>query len=157
MHTVHHTRIVAPLHVVFAIARDVESWPDLLPQYRWCRVLERGPERLTFSMGGWIRGWPARWTAVQELRPGEHRITFRHIQGITAGMQAEWRFTSAGGGVDVELVHEFVMRWPLIGRAVGDLIVGPVFIDWIARKTLQAVKRRAEATADSMKTGGARA
>jgi hypothetical protein len=37
------------------------------------------------------------------------------------------------------------MRWPLIGRLVGDWIVGPVFIDFIARKTLRAVQARAEA------------
>ena len=36
------------------------------------------------------------------------------------------------------------MRWPLVGRAISDLIVGPVFIDWIARQTLSAIKQAAE-------------
>ncbi len=145
MHTVHRTRIAAPFEAVFALARDVESWPRLLRAYRWCRVLERTPDRLVFAMGGWIRGWPTRWIAVQEPRPNEHRISFRHLRGITRGMEVEWRFTSDGNAVEVELVHDLVMRWPLIGRLVGDLIVGPIFIDFIARKTLTAVKAQAEA------------
>ncbi|MGH2403819.1 MAG: type II toxin-antitoxin system RatA family toxin, partial [bacterium] len=147
MRTVHRVRITAPLEAVFALARDVEAWTGLLREYGWCRVLERSPERLVFSMGGWVRGWPARWTAVQEPRPQESRITFRHLKGITRGMEVEWRFAPAGEAVDVALTHDLVMRWPLIGRLVGDLIVGPVFIDYIARKTLQAVKARAEAPA----------
>ncbi len=145
MHTVHRTRIAAPFDAVFALARDVESWPRLLRDYRWCRVLERGPQRLLFSMGGWVRGWPARWTAVQEPRPDERRIAFRHLRGITRGMVVEWRFAPDGNAVEVELVHDLVMSWPLIGRLVGDLIVGPIFIDVIARKTLEAVKAQAEA------------
>ena len=148
MHTVHHATIAAPLDAVFAITRDVEAWPRLLADYRWCRVLERTPQRLVFAMSGWIRGWPARWTAVQEPRPREKRITFRHVRGITRGMTVEWRFAPSTTGVDVTLVHDLVMGWPLIGRLVSDLIVGPVFIDYIARKTLRAVQALAETGRD---------
>jgi ribosome-associated toxin RatA of RatAB toxin-antitoxin module len=144
VHTSHRARIAAPLDQVFAIARDVEAWPSLLREYRWCRIVERGPSRLVFSMGGWVRGWPARWTAAQEVNPAAQRITFRHLAGITRGMEVEWRFAADGNAVEVELVHEFTMQWPVIGRLVGDLVVGPIFIDFIARKTLQAVRRRAE-------------
>ncbi len=144
MHTIHRARIAAPFEQVFGLAVDVERWPDLLPAYRWCRVHERAPNRLVVSMGGWIRGWPARWTAIQEPAPEERRIRFRHIGGITTGMTVEWRFTPDGGGTEVEIEHALVMRWPLIGRLVSDLVVGPVFIDHIARRTLDAVKRRAE-------------
>jgi ribosome-associated toxin RatA of RatAB toxin-antitoxin module len=144
VHTVHHATIAAPLERVFALARDVEAWPRLLRAYRSCRVLERTPGGLVFTMSGWIRGWPARWTAVQESRPHERRIAFRHVRGLTRGMTVEWRFEPSPDGVRVTLVHELAMRWPLVGRLVGDWIVGPVFIDYIARKTLRAVQARAE-------------
>ena len=144
MHLVHHARIAAPFDAVFALARDVEGWPALLRDYGWCRILDRAPGRVTFSMGGWIRGWPARWTAVQEPEPAQRRIIFRHIKGITTGMNVEWRFEPDGDAVEVALVHDLVMRWPLVGRLIGDWIVGPIFVDYIARKTLAAVKTRAE-------------
>lgn len=62
-------------------------------------------------------------------------------------MKVEWRFAAADEGVEVVLTHDLTMRWPVIGRLVSDLIVGPLFIDYIARKTLDAVKARAEASA----------
>ncbi|MBI3998893.1 MAG: SRPBCC family protein [Armatimonadetes bacterium] len=149
MHMVHHARIAAPFEAVFALASDVEAWPAVLRDYRWCRVLERSPQRLVFAMGGRIRGWPARWVAVQEPRPEERRIVFRHTGGITRGMTVEWRFAASGGALDVTIIHDLVMRWPVVGRLVSDVIVGPVFIDYIARKTLAAVKARAEAVAST--------
>lgn len=158
MRTVHHARIAAPLATAFGLARDVEGWPALLPHHRWCRVLERGPQGLTFAMGGWIRGWPARWVAVQEVDPDGRRFTIRHIGGITKGMVVEWLFAPAGDTVNVTVAHDLVIRWPLIGRLVSDLIVGPIFIDYIVPKTLRAVKGRAEAmAAGSAVATGARA
>ena len=144
MHLVHHARIAAPFDAVFALAADVEGWPALLRDYGWCRILERTPDRVVFSMGGWIRGWPARWTAVQEPHLERRRILFRHIKGVTTGMTVEWEIEPDGDGVEVALVHDLVTRWPLVGRLAGDWIVGPIFIDYIARKTLDAVKQRAE-------------
>ncbi|MCS7173594.1 MAG: hypothetical protein N0A24_09510 [Armatimonadetes bacterium] len=90
MRLVHTARIRAPLVLAFQVARDVEGWPGLLPAYRWCRVLERAQDHLIFAMGGRIRGWPARWVAVQEVDEPGHRMLFRHLRGITRGMTVEW-------------------------------------------------------------------
>lgn len=147
MRMAHRTTIAAPFEAVFALAQDVEAWTALLPEYRWCRVLERTPGRLVFAMGGRVRGWPARWVAVQEADPARGRITFRHVGGLTTGMWVEWRLARAGRAVEVEIVHDLVLQWPLVGRWVSDRIVGPIFIDHIARRTLAAVKARAEAAA----------
>jgi hypothetical protein len=95
-------------------------------------------------MGGRIRGWPARWVAVQDVAPDGSRLTFRHIGGLTAGMRVEWRFLPVADGVAIELTHDLLLRWPLVGRLAGDLIVGPLFIEHIARRTLAAVKAAAE-------------
>lgn len=144
MHLEHETVMRAPLAAIFSLAADVERWPQLHPAYRWCRILERRPQRITFEMGGRIRGWPARWTAVQEQFPHDGRIVFHHIRGLTTGMVVRWHLASGPEGVRVRLVHDLVLAWPLIGRLASDLVVGPVFIDWIASQTLQSVKREVE-------------
>ncbi|MGH7568687.1 MAG: SRPBCC family protein, partial [Gemmatimonadales bacterium] len=41
MRTVDRIRIHAPLERVFALAQDVERWPEILPHYRWVRFLDR--------------------------------------------------------------------------------------------------------------------
>lgn len=144
MRTVHEAFIHASPEATFAVAADVERWPALHRAYRACRVLERQPGRLVFEMAGWIRGWPARWRAVQEQFPDDYRIVFRHVRGITTGMIVEWQLRPVERGTRVILVHDLMMRWPLIGRLVADFIVGPVFIDWIARQTLRAVRAAVE-------------
>lgn len=144
MHLVHEIVMQAPLDAIFSLAADVERWPQLHPAYGWCRILERRPGGITFEMGGRIRGWPARWTAVQEQFPDDGRIVFRHIRGITTGMVVRWHLRPEPQGVRVQLVHDLVLRWPVIGRLASDLIVGPLFIDWIASKTLTSVKREVE-------------
>ncbi len=144
MHLRHEALVDASPETVYALAADVERWPSLHRAYRWCRVLARTPEGLVFEMTGRIRGWPARWTAVQERQPAYKRLVFRHIKGITTGMRVAWSLSPHRGGTAVTIEHELVMRWPLVGRAISDLIVGPVFIDWIARQTLSAIKQAAE-------------
>lgn len=144
MRTVHEAVMRAPIGAIFRAAADVEGWPRLHPAYRWCRIIERHPDRVIFEMAGRIRGWPARWTAELQQLPNEGRIVFRHLRGIATGMVVEWRLVHDGDGVRVTLVHDLVIRWPVIGRLVSDLIVGPVFIDWIASQTLSRVKREVE-------------
>jgi len=144
MRTVHDAVVRAAPAAVFALAADVEGWPALHPAYRRCRVLAREDRGVVFEMTGRIRGWPARWTARQERFPAEGRIVFRHLAGITRGMVVEWRLQPVEGGTRVSIRHDLVMRWPLVGRAVSDWIIGPVFIEWIARGTLQSIRRAAE-------------
>ncbi|MDQ7843890.1 MAG: SRPBCC family protein [Armatimonadota bacterium] len=141
MHTRHEGLIRAQVAAVFALAADVDRWPALHPAYRWCRVLERSEQFVLFEMGGRIRGRPARWTARLEPRPAEGRMVFRHVAGITRGMIVEWRLQPVAEGTRVTIVHDLALSWPLLGGVVSDLLVGPVFIDWIAARTLAGLAR----------------
>ena len=60
-------------------------------------------------------------------------------------MVVEWRLRpEADALTHLRIDHEFVLSWPLVGRFVSDVIIGPVFIDWIARATLRGVKELLE-------------
>lgn len=144
MRLVHECDVRAPAAAVFALGVEIEAWPALDPAYRWCRILDRGGNRTVFEMAGNIRGWPARWTARQDLFPDDRRIVFTHVRGLTTGMQVAWDIRDGGAGSTLRITHDFTLRWPLIGTPASQWIVGPIFIDWIARRTLSAVKRAAE-------------
>lgn len=146
MYIRHEALVHAPPDTVFSLAADVTRWPSLHRAYRWCRILALTPDGLVFEMAGRIRGWPARWTAVEERQPAARRLVFRHIHGVTTGMRVTWSLSPQHAGTAVAIEHELVLRWPLIGRQISDWIVGPVFIDWIARETLSAIKRASEGT-----------
>ena len=68
------------------------------------------------------------------------RIVYRHIRGITAGMDVEWRIVPADEGTEVTIVHEWKgPAWPLVGRPAAAWVIGPVFIHGIASRTLAGI------------------
>lgn len=148
METTTRIRMRASPDVIYQLASRVERWPDLLPHYRWVRVLrEDGPCR-TVDMAARRDAIPLRWTAVQCLDPVQHRITFRHIAGITAGMDVAWTLTpQSDGTTDVAIWHSFRPRWPLVPDVLIHQVVGRLFVDNVAGKTLRRIKTLAEASA----------
>ena len=154
MRTVDRITIHAPLARVFALARDVERWPELLPHYRWVRMLERRADGGRVEMAAWrpfgpppLR-YPTWWVSEMEVNPDRAMIRYRHVAGITTGMDVRWQLAEAGerGDIAVEIVHEWAgPGWPLVGRLAADTVIGPVFVHGIASRTLDGIRRCAEA------------
>ena len=135
----------APAERIFPLAAEVERWPELLPHYRWVTVLEREGNRKLVEMAA-RRDWiPVSWRAEQTLHPEIPLIRFRHVRGVTTGMEVEWRFEPRDGGTLVTIHHALDLRWPLIGRWAAEHVVGPQFIAHIAGQTLRRIKQLAEA------------
>ena len=139
-----HQLMRAPYERVFALAAEVERWPELLPHYRYVRRLPDGSAR-HFEMGARRGPIPVRWRAIQRPLPEQRRIEFVHTGGVTRGMQVAWRFEERDGALDVSIEHELELGWPLIGGFAADHVVGPQFIEAIAGRTLRRVKELAEA------------
>jgi uncharacterized membrane protein len=141
--------IRAPLDRVFAIAQDVAQWPRILSHYRWVRVLERRSDGDVVEMAAWRPFGPVRyptwWVSHMTVDQTAHAIRYRHIRGITRGMDVLWSLVSGGTGVDVAVVHRWDgPAWPLVGGIAARLVIGPVFIHGIASRTLAGIKRYTE-------------
>ncbi len=151
MHTENEILIRADAAEVYRLAAPVERWPEILPHYRWVRVLEDdGEGRRLVEMAARRDFIPVRWRAEQRLFPDVPRITFRHVGGVTKGMEVEWAFAPRGERVvRVGILHDLprLVGWPLIGGVVAERIVGPFFVSNIAGKTLGRIKELAESGA----------
>jgi hypothetical protein len=135
----------APFEVAFDLATGVERWPEILPHYRFVRrVPDPGGER-RFAMGARRGPIPVRWEAIQRPMRDERRIEFVHTGGVTRGMWVEWRFTDGADGLDVSIEHRLELGWPLVGRFAAERVIGPQFVEAIARRTLRRVRELAEA------------
>jgi uncharacterized membrane protein len=149
MRTVDRIRVAAPAESVFQAAADVEQWPRLLRHYRWVNMLERQEQGGLVEMAAWRPfgplNYPTWWVSEMRVdRPGM-AIRYRHVRGITTGMDVVWRFQPLAGGTDVIIVHEWSgPRWPLVGRPAADWIIGPVFIHGIASRTLAGIAKHVE-------------
>jgi hypothetical protein len=60
-------------------------------------------------------------------------------------MWVEWRFIDGADGLDVSIEHHLELDWPLVGRFAAERVIGPQFIEAIARRTLRRVRELAEA------------
>ncbi len=149
MRTLDHITIHAPVDRVFAVASDVERWPEFLSHYRWVRMMERTVTGGVVDMAAWRHFGPLRyptwWVSQMEIVPDRHLVRYRHIDGITRGMDVEWRIRQRDDRVQVWIEHLWDgPPWPLLGRLAANRVIGPVFIHHIASRTLAGVKREAE-------------
>jgi hypothetical protein len=150
MRTVDRTRMRASVERVLAAAVDVERWPEWLPHYRWVRKLERRGEGGVVEMAAWRPfgplNYPTWWVSEMWIDRGAPAVHYRHVRGITTGMDVVWRIEPADGGTEVTIVHDWTgPRWPIIGAAAAAWVIGPVFIHGIASRTLAGIRRAVEA------------
>ena len=145
MKSVLRIHINAPFERIFPLAAEVERWPERLPHYRYVRRLASSNGERRFAMGARRGGLPVRWEAIQRPLPDERRIEFTHTGGVTRGMQVAWHFVPNGHGWEVSIEHELDLGWPLIGGFAAERVIGPQFVEAIARRTLRRLKILAEA------------
>jgi ribosome-associated toxin RatA of RatAB toxin-antitoxin module len=149
MRTVDRIHMAAPLERVFRAAMDVEQWPMLLPHYRWVRILERRGDGGLVEMAAWrpfgVINYPTWWVSEMRIDRGANAVHYRHVRGITAGMDVVWQLQPMNRGTEVTIVHEWSgPRWPLIGSSAAKWVIGPVFIHGIASRTLAGLARYVE-------------
>jgi ribosome-associated toxin RatA of RatAB toxin-antitoxin module len=150
--TIIDERVVhAPPDVCFRIAADVERWPEILPHYRWVRFHEkRGFGAGTVEMAAW-RSFPAgvkypTWW-MSEMRSADHEpaVYYKHVAGITRGMDVKWEFNTRGRDTFIRLFHTWDgPAWPLIRGIAAEWVILPHFVSAIAQRTLAGVARAAE-------------
>ena len=143
--------VAAPPDVCFDVGADVERWPDILPHYRWVRfhrkdafatgVVEMSAYR---DFAGPLR-WPTWWVSDMTCDAAAPVVRYRHIDGVTTGMDVVWEFHEHPRGTHIRLVHEWDgPRWPLIGGFAARHVILPRFVGHIAPRTLAGVAAEAE-------------
>ncbi len=149
MRTVDQRRIAAPPTRVFQAASDVERWPEILGHYRYVRMLERrvdgGVVEMSANRPFGPLNWPTWWVSEMWVDPARREVRYRHIRGITRGMDVIWTVEPDGDGTTAMIVHEWTgPAWPLIRRPAAAWVIGPVFVHGIASRTLAGIARACE-------------
>jgi hypothetical protein len=142
MRTANTVLIQGHLDHIVDLAVATERWPEILPHYRWVTVLEGGGDHKAVEMAARRGRIPVKWRARQDVdRDGPTPvIRFRHIGGVTTGMDVAWTFDPAPEGVHVTIDHDFDPPWPVVGGFVADRVIGPHFVEAIAGRTLATIK-----------------
>ena len=156
MTTIDAQLVHAPLERIFRIAADVERWPTHLPHYRYVTMRERdgrggGLVEMSANRPFGPLNWPTWWLSEMDVRPpggpSAPAIRFRHVRGITTGMDVEWSFVPDPDGTRVRILHVWNgPAWPLIRTFAATMVIGPIFIHGIASRTLAGLAHAAESS-----------
>jgi ribosome-associated toxin RatA of RatAB toxin-antitoxin module len=155
MYTVDEIDIHASVEACFRAGADVERWPERLPHYRWVRFQRKdgfGTGRVEMAARrsfGPLR-YPVWWVSEMKLDEARPAVVYHHVAGVTRGMDVEWTFHDLGNGqTRVTIVHDWPSgpHWLLprhLRRAIADLVIGPVFIQNVAGRTLRGIRDHVE-------------
>jgi uncharacterized membrane protein len=157
MHTIDEIIIDGPVSDCYRAGADVERWPDILPHYRWVRFQRKdgfgtGRVEMAARRSFGPLPYPVWWVSEMTVDPAQPVVVYRHVDGITTGMDVEWSFHALNDGrtrVRIDHIWPQGPRWPLppvLRRGVAGQIIGPVFIHHVAGRTLRGIKRHVEST-----------
>ncbi len=151
MHTENTVYMRAPLGRIFALAANIQNWPQILPHYRAVTIFEQSDngDRKVVEMACVrndfpLRGiqYPVRWRSVQVCDPQAGRIFFKHIAGLATGMWVVWSLEPDpwGRGTRVTIAHDLVYPFDVLNGWFARDLVGRDFVHAIAGRTLATIQ-----------------
>ena len=147
MPTVRNTILIeAAPDAVYAVARDVERFPDFMPDVQRITVLEAAPDG-SRQVVEWVGLIPTfkltvRWTEEDLWDDRERTCRFRQVKGDFTEYGGLWHFTAEGPGTRFESEVHYELEIPTVGPLIKG-VVRKIMTDNVSR--LQAaIKRRVE-------------
>ncbi len=134
--------IRAPLDDVYALAKDIERFPEFMPDLQSVRILERASGDTVSEWVGVIQGRKIRWVEEDEWDDAAHRCRFRQREGDFTVFGGTWSFEAVPEGTKIALVVEFELDIPLAGALLSNLL--KVLMRKNAESMLQALKSQSE-------------
>jgi uncharacterized membrane protein len=139
--------IASPIANVYAIARNVEAFPQFMDDLKSLTLLEKSDDgtRTVTEWVGLIREFKMtiKWTQEDAWDDTRYRDDFLMLQGDMDKMSGFWQFTALGEGrTRFESLVEYEYNVPLIGPMVKNLIKKKMTDN--LQSTMEAIKRQAE-------------
>ncbi|MDI6771302.1 MAG: SRPBCC family protein [bacterium] len=139
------TVIKATMEKVYALAKDVERFPQFMPDLVSVVVLERLPTGTVTEWVGRVQGRRIRWVEEDEWDDERRVCTFRQRSGDFNKYEGAWRFEAAPEGIRTSLEVEFELDIPLAGALLSSLV--KVLMRKNCESMLAALKGQLEETA----------
>lgn len=140
-----HIEIAAPLATVYETCKQVERFPEFMPDVQRITVLERESNRTKTEWVGVISKFnrTIRWTEEDEWDDEAHVCLFRMVEGDFHQYEGRWEFRDAGGDrTDVALTVTYDYRVPLLGPIIQGVLKG--LVQRNCDDMLTAIKREVE-------------
>ncbi len=141
--------IHAPVEVVYAVAKDVEAFPQFMPDVKSVRVLERSEDG-SRMLTEWVAyasqlKLQVKWVEEDLWNDQERTCHFRQAKGDYDQMEGVWRFEPHPEGTLFKCVLDYELRVPLLGAIVQKVVHH--LVQQNLKGIMEGIKQRAEAVA----------
>ncbi len=116
------TVIRAPLAAVYRVAKDVERFPEFMPDVRSIRILERRNGTVVVEWIGIMQGRKIRWVEEERWDDVAYRSEFRLVEGDFSKFEGSWGFAAVPDGTQTSLILDYEMELPLAGALLSNLL-----------------------------------
>ena len=147
MPTVESSVIInAPVESVFALAKDIEAFPQFMPDLKKVTILERSPDgnNIVSEFVGYIKDFriTIKWVEKDCWDEQAKTCNFSLVRGDFKSYSGTWTFEPEGGGTKYTSVIDFEYNIPLIGPIIKSLVAK--LMKQNVDDMLNAIKAKAE-------------
>jgi ribosome-associated toxin RatA of RatAB toxin-antitoxin module len=128
MTDIHVSKLIPrPIDEVFAVAQQVERFPDVLPDLDKVTVLENdGAGHTVTKWDGTVSLGPIvkkiSWTERDVWDSAAKTCTFTLLEGDMKHFDGMWTFAEANGGTQVDMRVQFELGIPVLGPMVNRIV-----------------------------------
>jgi ribosome-associated toxin RatA of RatAB toxin-antitoxin module len=118
------TIIKAPVERVYAAAKEIERFPEFMPNVQTVEVVEREGSRTVSRWVGRVEEFnrTIQWMECDEWDDGTRACTFKATEGDWDKYEGLWTFEEHPEGTRVYLKLDFDFNVPLIGPLIKGLL-----------------------------------
>lgn len=134
--------IQGPIERVYELAKDMEAYPDFMPDVESVKVIEREPHRTVTEWETSVDGTPILWTEEDRFDDENFVIDYQLIEGDLDKFEGQWRFVRSGSGTQVTLTVDYDFGIPELTNLIGPTLEQKVGEN--SEMMLEGMKRRIE-------------
>jgi ribosome-associated toxin RatA of RatAB toxin-antitoxin module len=134
--------IKAPRHAIFELAKDMEHYPDFMPDVEYVKILKREGNTTTTRWKTLVEEAPIEWTEVDVFDEANTRIDYKLIEGDLDKFEGAWTFVERDGVTKVVLGVDYDFGVPTLAELIGPILQKKV--EENSMMMLQALKDRCE-------------
>jgi|ERR1017187_2043789 coenzyme Q-binding protein COQ10 len=135
--------IAAPARAIYELAKDMEHYPDFMPDVEAVTVLSRDGNSTTTRWKTLVEEAPIEWTEIDVFDDARTRIDYRLTEGDLDKFEGSWTFEERGGTTHVVLGVDYDFGVPTLAELIGPTLQRKV--EENSLMMLTALKTRAEA------------
>jgi ribosome-associated toxin RatA of RatAB toxin-antitoxin module len=111
--------IAAPARVIYELAKDMESYPEFMPDVETVKIVSRDGNSTTTRWKTLVEEAPIEWTEVDVFDDARTRIDYRLIEGDLDKFEGAWTFAEHDGVTHVVLSVDYDFGVPTLAELIG--------------------------------------